>query len=323
MSTDEPCVQNRGLWAHPGLSLTHKHLTRPRTLQITAENDEVANGLLERFTGFFRDMHEGRRAAPLTKLIVANVLIDEEPTMVDEYLELFDKCCNTFAWAGKLSPPPEDLAMITPSAGTGLDAQPSAAGLPSQLQPSASGIEDISTAAEAQEVGTVSGSTSARRGNRTGSSRPTHGKREWLAMAKRLVPEGRGSYALWFTSCNIAIIISVFAYMAGDYAMWVKENRGSFLADESIPANTDTYAEVRPPPLPYSLSPHTLALLASVGLLPAGPTCATAQRSSHIPTPCIHISSVPIACLQLHTTRMAQPQPHARILEAFWPASRT
>lgn len=222
---------------------------RHRALQITAENDEVARGLIDRFTGFFRDMHAGRRSGPLTKMIVANVLIDEEPTMVDEYLELFDKCCNTFAWAGKVSPPPEEWAMITPSPGGNEagDAQPNGPGA-SPLQPSASGIADISTAAEAQEVGTVSGSSSARRGNRTAapSQRPTRGKREWLAMAKRLVPEGRGSYALWFTCCNIAIIISVFAYMAGDYAMWVKENRGSFLADDSIPANTDADAEVRP-----------------------------------------------------------------------------
>lgn len=168
--------------------------------------------------------------------------------MVDEYLELFDKCCNTFAWAGKVSPAPEDMAMFAPApdGNPALVAQPSSMGSPSPLQPSHSGIADISTAAQAHDVGTVSGSASARRGNQESeaSQRRQHGKREWLAMAKRLVPEGRGSYALWFTSCNIAIIIAVFAYMAGDYAMWVKENRSSFLADSSIPANRDTDAEV-------------------------------------------------------------------------------
>lgn len=196
-------------------------------------------------------MQEGRRPAPLTKLIVANVLIDEEPTMVEEYMELYDKCSHTFAWAGKISPAPEDLAMLTPTqAGNEaeLDAHPSGTDMPSPLQPSISGLADIS-AAEAHDVGTVSGSASARRANRASSTRnrrqPTHGKREWLAMAKRLVPEGRGSYALWFTVGNIAVIISVFAYMAGDYAMWVKKNRSSFVGDDSIPANDDMDAEVR------------------------------------------------------------------------------
>lgn len=51
------------------------------------------------------------------------------------------------------------------------------------------------------------------------------GKLEWQAIAKKLVPEGRSSYALWFTTCNIALIISIFAYMAGDYAQWLRENQ--------------------------------------------------------------------------------------------------
>lgn len=174
--------------------------------------------------------------------------------MVEEYMELFDVCCNTYAWAGRISPIAEDMDMLSPTQadnGAQLDAHPSGTHMPSPLLQSVSGIEDISTAAEAQDVGAVSGSASARRAGRsdaTGRPRrqPTHGKREWIAMAKRLVPEGRGSYALWFTVGNIAVIVSVFAYMAGDYAMWVKKNRSAFLADESIPANTDTDAEVCP-----------------------------------------------------------------------------
>ena len=47
---------------------------------------------------------------------------------------------------------------------------------------------------------------------------------EWQAIARRLVPEGSASYATWFTIANVAIILGVFAYMAGDYAMWMREN---------------------------------------------------------------------------------------------------
>lgn len=69
-------------------------------------------------------------------------------------------------------------------------------------------------------AGTRKSSSSRPRGEKKGPE----GKLEWQAIAKKLVPEGRASYALWFTTCNIALIIGVFAYMAGDYAQWVREN---------------------------------------------------------------------------------------------------
>ena len=86
-------------------------------------------------------------------------------------------------------------------------------------------------------AGTRKSSASRPRGEKKGPE----GKLEWQAIAKKLVPEGRASYALWFTTCNIALIIGVFAYMAGDYAQWVREN----------PTELDNaeFTTVCPPPL--------------------------------------------------------------------------
>lgn len=186
---------------------------------------------------------------------VVNLLVDEEPTMIDEFMQLFESCCHTRAWAGL---PPMNQSTSTSiqnsmHSSSGEDHLAQLSNLeaggnvqPPALQQSLSGIANISSAA-GQEVGTVGGTAkkSRKKSRKSGSkTKGPSGKLEWQALAKRLVPEGRASYAIWFTVANIGIILAVFAYMAGDYATWVREHRFEFSTDATIPARSDQDAEV-------------------------------------------------------------------------------
>jgi hypothetical protein len=197
---------------------------------------------MQSFTRFFRDFHEGTVSEQDTRTRAANLLLDEEPSMIDEFMQLFESCCHTRAWAAL---PPlcnsnssgEDVQIV--SLTEGLQHAP--------LSPSLSGISHIGKAAESRDVGTVRGSRTKRsKSLKHSRKKRPEGKLEWQALAKKLVPEGRASYAIWFTLCNTGIILAVFAYMAGDYAAWVREHRLDFSTDASIPSRSDADAEVRP-----------------------------------------------------------------------------
>jgi hypothetical protein len=212
-------------------------------VQDAAASDEVAFLVIQEFTRSFRAFHEGRMSEADTKTQVTNLLHDEEPTMIDEFMQLFESCCHTRSWAGL---PPRQPSSSTDDAD--LAAMENGIATSSPLGPSLSGIVNISSAPE-HEVGTVAGSKSRSKSRKSSKKKGPQGKLEWQALAKRLVPEGRASYAIWFTVTNIGIILAVFAYMAGGYATWVKEHRLEFSTDSSIPSRTDQDAEVCPPPL--------------------------------------------------------------------------
>jgi hypothetical protein len=210
-------------------------------VQDAAASDDVAFFVTQSFIRCFRAFHEGKISEPDAKTQVTNLLIDEEPSMIDEFMQLFESCCHTRAWAG--------LPPLYHSSSSGEDIQFGSLGggvQPPPLGPSMSGIADISTAA-GREVGTVGGGRTKRsKSGKKSKKKGPEGKLEWQALAKKLVPEGRASYAIWFTVCNIGIILAVFAYMAGDFAMWVKEHRFEFSVDGSIPSRSDEDAEARP-----------------------------------------------------------------------------
>ena len=212
-------------------------------MQDAAASDDVAWFVMQAFTRNFRLFHEGKLSEADTKSQAANLLIDEEPTMIDEFMQLFESCCHTRAWAGlpRLSHRTGSTSTSTEDVNLA-DAEGGVARSP--LAHSHSGIATISIA-PAHEVGTVAGSKKRSKGSRSSKRKKSpEGKLEWQALAKRLVPEGRASYAIWFTIANIGLILAAFAYMAGDYAIWVKEHRAEFSTDSSIPSRSDEDAEV-------------------------------------------------------------------------------
>lgn len=207
-------------------------------VQDAAASDDVAFYIMQAFTRNFRAFHEGRMSEADTKSQVTNLLIDEEPTMIDEFMQLFESCCHTRSWAG-LAPLYHQSSVAEAHLA---DLEGGMA--PPPLAPSHSGITNISSAPK-HEVGTVAGAQRKSKSRRNSKKKGPEGKLEWQAIAKRLVPEGRASYAIWFTVANIGLILAIFAYMAGDYAVWVKEHRQEFSTDSSILSNSDEDAEVR------------------------------------------------------------------------------
>ena len=122
-------------------------------MQDAAASDDVAFFVMQSFTGNFRALQEGTLSESDTKTRVANLLIDEEPTMIDEFMQLFESCCRTRAWSGLPPSPPgtgststEDVHLSELEGGIAR----------TPLYHSHSGIGTISSA-PAHEVGTVAG----------------------------------------------------------------------------------------------------------------------------------------------------------------------
>ena len=95
-----------------------------------------------------------------------------------------------------------------------------------ERQQSHNGASPSGAAAAAMAGG---GASPSRRTRRNSSSTARHGKKkDWLSVAKTLVPYGRGAYAIWFTILNMVVIVGIYAYMTGDYAMWARRHPSDF-----------------------------------------------------------------------------------------------
>lgn len=192
-----------------------------RGTQDSVGSDEEADALVTSFTSFFAEMRAGKRSSHTTRALVANFLTDESPTMLEKFVELWDTCRTTNAWAGLSLPVMDEDGLLA---------------APESMLRSASSVRRGDTMVVLAEA-----TPSARQGSVRPRPRDERAERarDWQLWGRKLVPEGRGSYAIWFTIANLAVIIGIFAYMVGDYGMWIRQNEALFL---DIGFSTETYA---------------------------------------------------------------------------------
>jgi hypothetical protein len=160
--------------------------------------------------------------------------------MIEEFRSLFPACCMSDTWAGFGVIDDEQSV----DNGTDRFFAASEALAEEGRAPAATSGPPLPPAASASETGVGVGISSiARMGATTALFQRQNSVREgkakdWLTLSKTLVPYGRGSYAIWFTIINTSVIIGLFAYMAGDYALWVRSREGKF-----IQSGTADYSE--------------------------------------------------------------------------------
>jgi hypothetical protein len=202
-------------------------------MQDAVGSDDEAQEALSEFTALFAAYRYGHYSLAVTRNLAVNLLNDCAPTTIEEFLSLCAQCALSDVWAGVVSPgtAQQDLEMAS---GQLLAA--------SQLISGEGGLE--AGAGRGVEGGRVSiaADAASRTGRSWRSRRESHAgvgggggprapkAKDWLHIAKGLVPYGRGTYAVWFTIINMAVIVGLFAYMAGDYAMWAARHTSAFEA---------------------------------------------------------------------------------------------
>jgi hypothetical protein len=230
-------------------------------VQDAVGSDAEAREVLTDFTVLFASMREGRHTLNETRNLAVNLLNDVAPAAIEEFLTLFDACVMADAWAGLVnSETGEELNMCSdqfffaasePLAGEeqpgrgaegdleeGRGASPSRAHMSETVRPSGR------TNGGGRRAAALAADAGATACTLAGVGHKPEGKtKDWLHVAKALVPYGRGACAIWFTIINISVIIGVFAYMAGDYAMWVRTHHDFFLDSSESGRDAGTRAE--------------------------------------------------------------------------------
>lgn len=204
-------------------------------------SDEEASDVAEALSEQLRQFQEGRISEEATKAAVAHILVDVEPKMVEEFISVH---LSSFyrAWSAL---PQESLPWLQqPEIDARIPDLEGGLELPPEIQRKDSSQSSSPVArqkgvfSKASRVGSNSKPKEAKKASRANGKGP-RGSIEWQAIAKRLIPEGSASYATWFTITNVVLILGVFAYMAGDYAVWVKENQESIATSSAAPAPAD------------------------------------------------------------------------------------
>ena len=169
-----------------------------------------------------RAFQDGRLSEDDTRAAVSNILVDVEPKMVEEFISVH---MSSFyrAWTAL---PQESLPWLQqPEIDERISDLEGGLELPPEIQRRASSQSSASTHVTKQKtIFPRTNRSTAARGSSEASNTASRGTVEWQAIARSLIPEGSASYATWFTIANVALIVGVFAYMAGDYAMWMKEH---------------------------------------------------------------------------------------------------
>lgn len=184
-------------------------------MQDAVGSDAEAQDALADFTDIFAAMREGRYSPNSARSLAVNVLNDVAPAVIDDFLAVADACIFSDAWAGVL-PSAESAtngAMLAASEGLDADMENGTAG------PHRDGHTDAASIANTLAV----------------PPRAKAKPKDWRSVSKSLVPYGRGTYAIWFTILNVCVIVGLFAYMAGDMAMWVRQNEDSFVRTSGEP----------------------------------------------------------------------------------------
>jgi hypothetical protein len=208
-------------------------------VQDAVGNDDDAQQTIMDFTSLFTSLREGQYTVHVVRNLAVELLNDAAPTMIEEFLSLFPSCIKSDTWAG--------FGVLN-------DEQSYERGDHRLLAASEALAEEGRTPAVA--TGTAPAASvghcrnNSRRGattnllQRQGSLREGKAK-DWLTLSKTLVPYGRGSYAIWFTIINTSVIVGLFAYMAGDYALWVHTHREKFIQSGSAETEEASVAEYK------------------------------------------------------------------------------
>ena len=227
----------------------------PRMQDIMGSEKEAAEALSE-FVAIFASYRCGHCPLHRARSLAVDLLNDCAPTMIEEFLSLCNACALSDAWSGVDSPREMEDALNLQNeqllaASERLSSLPGAeAGLPPDLQMQmqeeagprsmrgGSPVRPSLTATPRRnrdpEAGTLH--AGARRHSHVGggdaastaAGKPKHKVKDYLKSVKKLVPYGRGQYAMWFTICNLSLIVALFAYMCGDYAMWARAHKLTF-----------------------------------------------------------------------------------------------
>jgi hypothetical protein len=184
----------------------------------------------EALTAQLRAFQEGRISQKHTKTALQKILVDVEPKLVEEFVSLHLNTCYS-PWSAL---PQESLSWLRQpeiEAHT-QDLEQGLAWPPQELQRKGSSDSSSSEGRRFSLFSCKSGSKAAKNRSRA-IQKGIRSPIEWQAIARRLVPEGSASYATWFTLGNTALILAVFAYMAGDYIMWLKETRADIAPSDA------------------------------------------------------------------------------------------